>query len=61
MYSTSSSGAERTGAVHMGYLIRYMNKKYSEALEIASNPVGAPNADYLYLVQEYCKKEKENE
>jgi len=61
IYFHCSSGADRTGALHMGYLIKYLNKKYPEALKIASNPVGAPNVDYLYLVQEYCKKEKENE
>jgi len=55
IYFHCSSGADRTGALHMGYLIGHCGKSYADSLNIASEPVGAPNADYICLIKEYCK------
>jgi hypothetical protein len=48
-------GADRTGALHAGLLIR-AGVDVEEALKISSNatPAGAPNSDYLRLVRAYA-------
>ena len=50
-------GADRTGAFHIGYLMKSKGMSLEEASEAAnsSTPAGAPNADYLRLVEAYSK------
>lgn len=48
-------GADRTGALHTGYLMRYQNMTLAEASDVADNATSAhgPNADYVRLREAY--------
>lgn len=56
IYVHCQLGADRTGAFHIGYLMRMHNVKLAEAtIEAdASTSAGPPNADYLRLVTAYA-------
>jgi hypothetical protein len=53
-------GADRTGAFHIGYLMRSKGLSLKEASDIAnkSTSAGPPNADYERLVAAYAKSLK---
>jgi hypothetical protein len=50
-------GADRTGAAHIGYLMRSKNMSLDEALKVSnsSTTAGPPNEDYMRLVKAYAK------
>lgn len=49
-------GADRTGAVHASYLVKYLNKSIDDALQITTNATaaGAPTMDYQRLARAYA-------
>ena len=53
-------GADRTGAAHIGYLMKSKKMNLEEASDVAnhSTSAGAPNADYQRLVEAYSKSLK---
>jgi hypothetical protein len=57
IYVHCQLGADRTGAFHIGYLMksRGMDLKDAMSIAIASTSAGAPNADYLRLVTAYAE------
>lgn len=47
-------GADRTGALHAGYMMKSKNMKADKAIEIVSNcGAGKPNSDYINLINKY--------
>lgn len=56
IYVHCQLGADRTGAFHIGYLMKTMGLSLVEACSIAngSTSAGAPNADYMRLVTAYA-------
>ncbi len=50
-------GADRTGAAHIGYLMKAKGLSFDEALKVSnrSTTAGPPNDDYLRLVRAYAK------
>lgn len=50
-------GADRTGAAHIGYLMKAKKMSLEKASEVANNSTsaGAPNIDYQRLVEAYSK------
>lgn len=57
VYVHCQLGADRTGAFHIGYLMRAykLGLKEASTLADASTDAGAPNADYQRLVAAYAK------
>jgi len=58
IYVHCSLGADRTGAVVACYMIRAHGMNVNEAISFTSSqtPAGAPNRDYLTLIQAYAAK-----
>jgi hypothetical protein len=56
VYIHCQLGADRTGAAHIGYLMRSQGLSLSDASEIAnrSTSAGPPNEDYQRLVEAYA-------
>ena len=58
VYVHCQLGADRTGAFHIGYLIKTRGLSLEEASKEAdsSTSAGPPNADYQRLVEAYAKE-----
>ena len=56
IYVHCQLGADRTGAFHIGYLMRAKGFDLENAIltAVSSTPAGPPNADYLRLVTAYA-------
>ncbi len=56
IYMHCQLGADRTGAAHIGYLMRSQGLSLDDASEVAnhSTSAGPPNADYQRLVEAYA-------
>jgi hypothetical protein len=57
IYVHCQLGADRTGAFHIGYLMKTQNLNLKDAtnLAVVSTSAGLPNADYMRLVAAYAK------